>query len=108
MKLSLFTRLFVALLVTFTVACSPPPSPTTKTTPEKAATATPAATAATTSAAAVPTAFPDPPNEKKSLEVAAKGVQIYTCGPKKDDATQFAWSLKAPEAELTDGKGYKV
>lgn len=106
MKLSLLTRLFVTLLVALTVACSPPP-PTPETTLEKAATATPT-TATTANVVAVPTAFPDPAGEQKSLEVAAKGVQIYTCGPKKDDATQFAWSLKAPEAELTDSKGYKV
>ncbi|HEX4948952.1 MAG TPA: DUF3455 domain-containing protein [Blastocatellia bacterium] len=108
MNLSLFTRLFAALLVVCTVACTPP-SPTTSatTTPEKAASATPMAT--TASAPAAPTVFPDPPNEQKSLEVTtAKGVQIYTCGPKKDNKEQFEWSLKAPEAELLDSKGYKV
>ena len=108
MKLSLFTRLSAALLVVLTVACTPPSqTANTTTAPEKAAPAAVASTV-TASAPAVPIAFPAPPNEQKSLEVAAKGVQIYTCGPKKDDATQFVWTLKAPEAELTDSKGYKV
>lgn len=97
-----FTRLFVTLLVACNVACTPPSPPTNASSaPETAASVAPIA-----STAAVPTAFPDPPGEQKSLEVAAKGVQIYTCGPKKDDPAQFAWSLKAPEAALTDSKGY--
>ena len=107
MKQTLFTRFLVTSLVACAVACTPP-SPTTNTAnvPEKVASATPAATTASTPAA--PSAFPDPLNEQKSLEVGAKGVQIYTCGPKKDSPEQFEWSLKAPEAELTDSKGYKV
>jgi hypothetical protein len=34
------------------------------------------------------------------LEVAATGVQIYTCG--KNAAGAWAWNFKAPEAALTD------
>jgi uncharacterized protein DUF3455 len=37
------------------------------------------------------------------LEVPAKGVQIYTCGKNAEGA--WAWSFKAPEAELSDTKG---
>ena len=40
------------------------------------------------------------------LEVAAKGVQIYTCGKNADGA--WAWSFKAPEAELTDIKNTPI
>lgn len=102
--------LMIALLLTISAAgCTTTPAEKAATTaPEKSAmpAAEPGKVASTTPA--IPTAFADPPNEKKSLEVSAKGVQIYTCGPKKDDATQFAWTLKAPEAELTDSKGYKV
>lgn len=109
MKRSLFTQLSAALLAVFTVACTPPASTTSTTTSaEKAASAAPTVATATASAPAIPAVFPDPPNEQKSLEVGAKGVQIYTCGPKKDNPEQFEWSLKAPEAELTDSKGYKV
>lgn len=104
MKAQKFTCAILLLLAALAAGCD-------TTSVEKAASTAPekaAATPATASTPAAPTAFPDPPNERKSLEVAAKGVQVYTCGPKKDDATQFAWSLKAPEAELTDSKGYKV
>lgn len=109
MKLFLFTRFAVALLIPFAVACTPPSATSSATaSAEKAASAAPTAATATASASAIPAVFPDPPNEQKSLEVGAKGVQIYTCGPKKDNPEQFEWSLKAPEAELTDSKGYKV
>jgi uncharacterized protein DUF3455 len=40
------------------------------------------------------------------LEVPAKGVQIYICGKNADGA--WAWSFKAPEAELTDIKNAPV
>ena len=110
MKPSLFTRLFAALLVAFSVACTPP-SPTTSTTtaPEKAAPSASAAAPATANVPPVPTAFPDPPDQQKWREfTTANGKQIYTCGPKKDDATQFVWTLKAPQADLLDSKGYKI
>jgi hypothetical protein len=43
-----------------------------------------------------------PPNERLVLRVHGKGDQIYTC---KGDGGQFAWVLKAPEAQLTDQNG---
>jgi hypothetical protein len=43
-----------------------------------------------------------PANEQFLLQVHAEGVQIYTC---KADGAQIAWSLKAPEAQLTDKSG---
>jgi len=55
------------------------------------------------SARAIPEALAVPPGNKLALELHATGVQIYTCAPKKDDATQFEWAFKAPEAQLTDG-----
>jgi len=36
------------------------------------------------------------------LQVHAKGDQVYTC---KADGGQFAWTLKAPDAQLTDMSG---
>lgn len=43
-----------------------------------------------------------PPNEQLLVQVHAKGDQIYTCSA---DAAQFAWTLKAPEAQLIDKDG---
>ncbi|MDB6015805.1 MAG: hypothetical protein JWR19_294 [Pedosphaera sp.] len=38
----------------------------------------------------------------------AKGVQIYECRARKNDATQYEWVLKAPEADLFDRRGKKM
>jgi hypothetical protein len=43
-----------------------------------------------------------PAGEQLLLQVHAKGDQIYAC---KSDAGQFAWSLKAPDAQLFDKDG---
>ena len=43
-----------------------------------------------------------PAGEKLLLQVHAKGDQVYTC---KGDAAQFAWALKAPDAQLFDKDG---
>ena len=40
---------------------------------------------------------------KVYLAVPAKGVQIYACN--KNDAGAYAWTFKAPEAELDDAAG---
>jgi hypothetical protein len=106
MKPRKLTLMMILLLTGLAAGCATTPT-------EKAATgttpATPEPSKAPATTPAMPMAFPDPPGEQKSLEVTtAKGVQIYTCGPKKDNATQFEWTLKAPEAELADSKGYKV
>ncbi len=53
----------------------------------------------------VPEKLHVPAGNKLALELHATGVQIYTCQPKKDDATQFEWAFKAPEAQLTDAQG---
>lgn len=37
-----------------------------------------------------------------AIEAFGKGVQIYTCKPA---AATYAWTLKAPEATLSDAKG---
>jgi hypothetical protein len=49
-----------------------------------------------------------PAGEALSLRAHGTGVQIYTCLAGKDDPTQFAWSFKAPEADLVDGAGKKI
>jgi hypothetical protein len=50
----------------------------------------------------VPPQLQPPANEKLLLQVHAKGDQVYTC---KGDAGQFAWTLKAPDAQLFDKDG---
>jgi hypothetical protein len=42
------------------------------------------------------------PAKSPAIEAFGKGVQIYTC---KEAAGSFAWTLKAPEATLSDAKG---
>jgi hypothetical protein len=57
----------------------------------------------------IPIDLPDalkPAGLSAYLEVPAKGVQIYTCG--KNTAGDWAWSFKAPEAELTDIKNAPI
>ncbi|WP_213949876.1 DUF3455 domain-containing protein [Luteibacter sp. dw_328] len=42
------------------------------------------------------------PAKPSAIEAFGKGVQIYTCKPA---AATYAWTLKAPEATLSDAKG---
>jgi hypothetical protein len=53
-------------------------------------------------AAQVPQPLQPPANEQLLFQVHAKGDQVYTCRP---DAAQFAWTLKAPDAQLLDKDG---
>ena len=46
-----------------------------------------------------------PPGSALLLEVAADGVQIYTCEAK---GNLFEWSFKAPEANLFDKQGRQI
>jgi hypothetical protein len=50
----------------------------------------------------IPQQLQPPANEQLLLQVHGKGDQIYTC---KEGATQFAWELKAPDAQLFDKDG---
>ena len=43
-----------------------------------------------------------PANEQLVAHVHAKGDQIYVC---KEDVSQYAWTLKAPDAQLFDKDG---
>jgi hypothetical protein len=47
-----------------------------------------------------------PGDLKAYLAVPAKGVQIYGCN--KNDAGAYAWTFKAPEAELDDAAGKAI
>jgi len=54
----------------------------------------------------VPDSIKAPAGEKIVLQVHATGSQIYVCQVSADQ--KFSWTLKAPEAELTDANGKKV
>lgn len=56
----------------------------------------------------IPDALKTSPDSAVALEARAVGVQIYECKAKKDDASAFEWSLKAPEADLLDASGKTV
>jgi hypothetical protein len=47
-------------------------------------------------------------NETLALIVPARGVQIYECRPRKDQAGEYEWAFVAPEADLFDAKGSMV
>jgi hypothetical protein len=53
----------------------------------------------------VPQQLQPPANEQLFVQVHAKGDQVYTC---KADVDQYAWILKAPDAQLfgKDGKPF--
>ena len=67
-----------------------------------------AAGALAATAPAVPEALKVPPEQTPALDLRATGVQIYVCAARKDDATRFEWTLKAPEAALFDAAGKEV
>ncbi len=48
------------------------------------------------------------PNESLAVIVPAKGVQIYECRAKKDQASAYEWAFVAPEADLFDTGGRKI
>ena len=50
----------------------------------------------------IPKPIQAPVDQRLYLQLHAQGDQIYTC---KSESGQFAWSFKAPEAQLTDAKG---
>jgi len=58
-----------------------------------------------TSAEAIPTTLTPPASAVLLFELRARGVQIYACEAKPDDATAFVLTFKAPEAELLNARG---
>lgn len=50
----------------------------------------------------VPPQLQPPASEQLLLQVHAKGDQVYIC---QEGATQFAWALRAPDAQLFDKDG---
>jgi hypothetical protein len=47
-------------------------------------------------------------NESLAIIASAKGVQIYECRAKKDQAGAYEWAFVAPEADLFDASGNKI
>lgn len=56
-------------------------------------------------AAAVATHAQTAPSRPPAIEAFGKGVQIYTCTA---TGSSYAWTLKAPEATLSDAKGNAI
>ncbi|HTQ08191.1 MAG TPA: DUF3455 domain-containing protein [Polyangiaceae bacterium] len=75
----------------------------------------PAAPAPAAPATASAESKPAPPETPDAIKVPnpasvaykgnAVGVQIYACGPSKESKKKFEWTLKAPDASLTDDAG---
>lgn len=47
-------------------------------------------------------------NEELTLILSAKGVQIYECRAKTDQAGAYEWAFVAPQADLFDARGSKA
>ena len=56
----------------------------------------------------IPDGLRPPAGQVLALAAHANGVQIYECKAAKDNAAQFSWTLKAPEADLKDLSGKLV
>jgi hypothetical protein len=59
-------------------------------------------------APSTPEALAAPGDQVVLMKASARGAQIYVCKAKADAAATFEWSLKAPEADLTDDQGNKI
>jgi hypothetical protein len=77
--------LLLALLV---AACAGPQAPTSKVT--------------------VPDKLKPGPNESLMMVVPARGVQIYECRARTDQAGMYDWAFVAPEADLFDARGRQI
>jgi hypothetical protein len=56
----------------------------------------------------VPGALRVPADQALIKQLHATGVQIYECQPSKNDAAQFEWAFKGPEAKLATQGGRNV
>ena len=76
------------LLVLFVAACGGPLPPTSMVT--------------------VPDQLKPGANESLAMIVPAKGVQIYECRARQDQAGVYDWAFVAPEADLFDARGNRI
>lgn len=63
-----------------------------------------AAAKGTPEAEEIPTQLTPPKGAVLIFDVTARGVQIYDCEAKPDDASAFVWTFKAPEADLFNSR----
>lgn len=56
----------------------------------------------------IPTVIQAPKDQKLILRSPAQGVQIYTCKASPENANQFIWTFKAPEAVLQNQRGAMI
>ena len=63
---------------------------------------------ATRSTAQVPDKLKPGANESLAMIAHAKGVQIYECRARKDQAGDYEWAFVAPEADLFDAGGNRI
>ena len=49
-----------------------------------------------------------PPTDTLAFAAKGKGFQIYECRANKDNANDYEWVLKAPEADLFDAREKKI
>jgi hypothetical protein len=56
----------------------------------------------------VPDNLKVPPTDTLAFAATGKGFQIYECRANKDNANDYEWVLKAPEADLFDARGKKI
>src|SRR5450755_4911605 len=106
--LGLFFSLFVCVACQSQEGAAPPAAAPP---PVSSAAAVASASVAASPPEPLPTAPPElalPVGSKLVLKARGKGVQIYVCTAKPDDAKAFEWKLKAPEADLFDEQGQKV
>lgn len=67
-----------------------------------------AACSTTPAIVAVPDAIKAQPNEQVAMVVPAKGVQIYECRARANQAGAFEWAFVAPEAALYNAAGTQI
>src|SRR5687768_17767427 len=56
----------------------------------------------------VPASLVPPASSVLLFELSASGVQIYACEADPNDASTYAWTFKAPEADLFNSRGELV
>jgi Protein of unknown function (DUF3455) len=61
-----------------------------------------------TSTVTVPDKLKSAVTESLSMIVRAKGVQVYECRARKDQAGGYEWAFVAPEADLFDARGTRI
>jgi hypothetical protein len=63
---------------------------------------------AQTSGEQVPPNLVVPGGQPLLLEAVAQGVQVYVCQPTSDNPSVYAWTLRGPEAELSNRRGERI